>query len=161
MGHQTKQSDYHGGQCSAGNGPTCSRIIPDDPWGPQMHRMLIENPQSVHIYGIYNLQHFSRFLEDKLVFTQTIYIEFVRTDWGYPAPECPRTPARGPQALHHHPRGACRRNFWSGIFDPRDIGATRNQITVGDPSFFYPFWKPRVNFHLPFETKFFSQKRHF
>ncbi len=72
------------------------------------------------------------FLEDKLVFTQTKYIRFVRTDWGYPVPECPRTPARGPQAFHHHPRGACRRNFWSGIFDPRDIGATRKQNLLVD-----------------------------
>ena len=50
-----------------------------------------------------------------------------------PYPEGPRTPARGAPGLHPHARGACRRNFWSGIFDPRDIGATRNRFPVVDP----------------------------
>ena len=32
-----------------GNGPTCPRIISDDRWGSRMHRILLQNPQSVHI----------------------------------------------------------------------------------------------------------------
>ena len=97
--------------------------------------------------------------------------------------ECPRTPARGAQASHHHPRGACRRNFWSGIFDPRDIGATINQIPVlvswiqvkydyfENPVLIF-IYRLRLNFSaknvtfdhlnenpvLIFETTFFSQK---
>ena len=70
------------------------------------------------------------FLEDKLVLTSSKKVVFVYTDWGYPEPECPRTPARVPHASKHHLRGACRRNFWSGIFDPRENGATLNRIPV-------------------------------